>query len=81
MRPTIPQNIQSDRDCFSFLDHCFQSEPSARATAEELLQHSFANICVSELVLAKICGIFKKYFLNFELTTANIKYQGLILSK
>ncbi|EFO22624.2 STE/STE11/MEKK4 protein kinase [Loa loa] len=48
MRPTIPQSVQADLTCYSFLDHCFQVEPSKRATAEQLRKDPFADINVYE---------------------------------
>uniref|UniRef100_A0A915ADN6 Protein kinase domain-containing protein n=1 Tax=Parascaris univalens TaxID=6257 RepID=A0A915ADN6_PARUN len=50
MRPTIPQRVQADTACYSFLDMCFQTDPRKRATAEQLRQHPFANIKVGESV-------------------------------
>lgn len=47
MRPTIPQSVQADLTCYSFLDLCFQVEPSKRATAEQLRKDPFADINVS----------------------------------
>ncbi|VDK84024.1 unnamed protein product [Litomosoides sigmodontis] len=44
MRPTIPQSVQADSTCYSFLDLCFQVEPSKRATAEQLRKDPFADI-------------------------------------
>ncbi|KAM3717480.1 Mitogen-activated protein kinase kinase kinase [Dirofilaria immitis] len=48
MRPTIPQSVQADLTCYSFLDLCFQVEPSKRATAEQLRKDPFADINVAE---------------------------------
>ncbi|VIO98406.1 Uncharacterized protein BM_BM6488 [Brugia malayi] len=48
MRPTIPQSLQADLTCYSFLDLCFQVEPSKRATAEQLRKDPFADINVCE---------------------------------
>uniref|UniRef100_A0AAF5RVJ5 Protein kinase domain-containing protein n=2 Tax=Wuchereria bancrofti TaxID=6293 RepID=A0AAF5RVJ5_WUCBA len=48
MRPTIPQSLQADLTCYSFLDLCFQIEPSKRATAEQLRKDPFADINVCE---------------------------------
>lgn len=47
MRPTIPQSVQADLTCYSFLDLCFQVEPSKRATAEQLRKDPFADINVN----------------------------------
>ncbi|VDN17719.1 unnamed protein product [Gongylonema pulchrum] len=51
MKPTVPQSVQTDETCVSFLDLCFRSEPSKRASAQQLCQHPFANINVSNLFL------------------------------
>ncbi|VDN08412.1 unnamed protein product [Thelazia callipaeda] len=48
MRPTIPQSLQADATCYSFLEQCFQAEPNKRATAGQLDQHPFANINAGE---------------------------------
>ncbi|KHN80011.1 Mitogen-activated protein kinase kinase kinase 4 [Toxocara canis] len=58
MRPTIPQRIQADTECFSFLDMCFQTDPRKRATAEQLGQHPFANIMVGESVDSRISNFY-----------------------
>lgn len=47
LSPTIPQHIQANEECYSFLMSCFQSDPFKRATAEQLMQHTFANINVA----------------------------------
>ncbi|VDK69371.1 unnamed protein product [Onchocerca ochengi] len=50
MRPTIPQSVQADLTCYSFLDLCFQVEPSKRATAEQLRKDPFADINMYQLL-------------------------------
>jgi serine/threonine protein kinase len=41
--PTIPARLQGTQ-CADFLSHCFQHNPIARWTANQLSEHPFANI-------------------------------------
>ncbi|VBB31573.1 unnamed protein product [Acanthocheilonema viteae] len=63
MRPTIPQSVQADSTCYSFLDQCFQIEPSKRATAEQLRKDPFAdiNVCCAKLLPQKMYQILARF--------------------
>ncbi|CAG9537921.1 unnamed protein product, partial [Cercopithifilaria johnstoni] len=66
MRPTIPQSVQADSTCYSFLDLCFQVEPSKRATAEQLLKDPFADINVGRI--REMCGVLPRCSVSVTLT-------------
>ncbi|VDO26522.1 unnamed protein product, partial [Onchocerca flexuosa] len=78
MRPTIPQSVQADLTCYSFLDLCFQVEPSKRATAEQLRKDPFADINVNLYlwfpfnVLSRCLLPFKMYQLLSRCTTSSV---------
>uniref|UniRef100_A0A915PXE2 Protein kinase domain-containing protein n=1 Tax=Setaria digitata TaxID=48799 RepID=A0A915PXE2_9BILA len=54
MKPTIPQSVQANLTCYSFLDRCFQIEPGKRATAEQLRKDPFADININLFICKAI---------------------------